>query len=219
MASILEMAADILASQASTNLMTTDELISNLQKIHATLQALESGTELPQPEVEKPALTGKQSIKKNEVICLICNKGGFKTLTRHLNSAHGIKPGAYKKQFGIPAKQSLSATSLTAARKKTAIEKGLGDNLAKARAAKTLNATETITITATIVKIDSKTKSVDLKDNNGKVYQTVVAPNSGINLRKYKVGDSVQATIIIAKAASGSVSRAKISKAQLLRLQ
>jgi predicted transcriptional regulator len=139
MSTILEMAAEILAAHASSTPMTSDELISELQKIHSTLQSLESGTEIIQHEQEKPALTGKQSIKKNEVICLLCNKGGFKTLTRHLTTAHQIKPKDYKKQFGISAKQSLSAKSLTESRKQNAIDKGLGDNLAKAREVKAAN--------------------------------------------------------------------------------
>ena len=81
------------------------------------------------------------SIKKNEVVCLLCNKGGFKTLTRHLTTAHQIKPKDYKKQFGIPAKQSLSAKSLTESRKQSAKERGLGENLVKYREAKAAKAT------------------------------------------------------------------------------
>jgi predicted transcriptional regulator len=138
MATLLELAAEILSAHAANTQMSSDQLLDELRKIHSTLQNLESGNEVAAIE-EKPALSGKQSIKKNEVICLICNKGGFKTLTRHLNTAHGIKPKDYKKQFGIPASQSLSAKSLTESRKKNAIEKGLGDNLAKARATRAAN--------------------------------------------------------------------------------
>lgn len=64
---------------------------------------------------------------------MICGKGGFKTLTRHLGTVHEMKPGQYRKQFGIPSKQSLTAKSFSDARRKIAEEKGLGDNLAKAR--------------------------------------------------------------------------------------
>jgi predicted transcriptional regulator len=76
----------------------------------------------------------KEAFKKNEVVCMICGKGGFKTLTRHLGSAHQLKPSAYKKEFGIPSKQSLSAKSYSESRKQMALDRGLGDNLAKARA-------------------------------------------------------------------------------------
>lgn len=143
MATLIEMAAEILASHASSTSMTTDELIAELQKIHSTLKALESGVEVPPPAEDlKPVLSGKQSIKKNEIVCLLCNKGGFKTLTRHLNTVHGIKPKEYKKQFGIAATQPLSAKSLTESRKKNAIDRGLGANLVKARAARAANIAE-----------------------------------------------------------------------------
>jgi predicted transcriptional regulator len=119
--------------------MSTDELLAEIQRVYAALQALEGGKTVEGAEEAKPALSVKDAFKKNEVICMVCGKGGFKTLTRHLSSAHGMKPGAYKKQFGIPSKQSLSAKSLTEARKKRAIEGGLAANLAKAREVRAAN--------------------------------------------------------------------------------
>ncbi|MBT0664604.1 MucR family transcriptional regulator [Geobacter pelophilus] len=138
---IIEMAAEIVAAHASTTTMSSEELIAELQKVHAALQSLEAGKEVVVPGEEvKPAITVKEAFKKNEVICLVCGKGGFKTLTRHLNSAHNIKPKDYKKQFGIPSKQPLSAKSLTDARRKVAQDRGLASNLAKARQVRAANA-------------------------------------------------------------------------------
>jgi hypothetical protein len=45
-----------------------------------------------------------------------------------------MKPGEYRKQYGIHSKQSLTAKSFSEARRKIAEERGLGDVLAKARA-------------------------------------------------------------------------------------
>ncbi len=140
MATIIEMAAEILTAHASSSPMTGDELIAELHKIHAALQALESAQTNPASvEEAKASITIKDAFKKNEVICMICGKGGMKVLTRHLSSVHNLKPREYKKQFGIPRTQSLSAKSLTESRRKTAQEKGLADNLVKARAAKAAN--------------------------------------------------------------------------------
>lgn len=140
-ASIIEMAAEILAAHASTTPMTSDELITGLQKIHAALQSLEAGKEVAASADEaKAPVSLKDAFKKNEVVCLVCGKGGFKTLTRHLNTAHGLKPRDYRKQFGIATSQPLSAKSLTEARRRVAQERGLGNNLAKARAARAANA-------------------------------------------------------------------------------
>jgi len=141
MATLIELAADILKAHASTTAMTSDELITQLQKIHSTLKMLDSGEVVANTESEetKTVLTVKDAFKKNEVICMICNKGGFKTLTRHLSAVHKIKPGDYKKQFGIPAKQPLSAKTATEARRKSALDRGMGEVLAKARQTRMAN--------------------------------------------------------------------------------
>jgi len=70
---------------------------------------------------------------------MVCGKGGFKTLTRHLSTAHQLKPGAYKKQFGIPSGQSLSAKAYTESRRQMAQDRGLAVNLAKAREVRMAN--------------------------------------------------------------------------------
>ena len=137
MPTLFEMTTEIVRAHAGSTQMTTEEMIEELHKVHAALQALESGR--PAAE-EKPALTVKQAFKKDEVICMVCGKGGMKTLKRHLAQAHGLKPGQYRKQFGIPSTQSLSARSYSEARRRMAEERGLGDVLAKARAARVAKA-------------------------------------------------------------------------------
>jgi len=132
-----ELAAQILAAHASNSEMTTDELLAELVQIHASLKALEKGE--TSPVANRTPLTIKEAFKKNEVTCMICGKGGMKTLTRHLNQIHHMKPREYRKQFGIPTGQSLSAKSYTEARKALAQERGLADNLAKAREVRMAN--------------------------------------------------------------------------------
>ncbi len=138
MATLLELAAAIVESHASTSPMSTDDLLVEIQKVYGTLKQLESGTVevIPVEEEKKPAITVKQAFKTTEVICLICGKGGMKTLARHLSQAHGIKPGAYRKQFGIPKTQPLAAKKFSEERRKLAQERDLAANLAKARAAR-----------------------------------------------------------------------------------
>jgi predicted transcriptional regulator len=142
MSNITELAAEIISAHASSSPMTTEELLNELQQVHAALKALESGEAVPAAEEAKPAISAKASIKTNEIICLICGRGKMKTLTRHLSSAHGITAKEYKKQFGIKGTQSLSAKSLTESRKAGALARGLGDNLVKARAVRMANITE-----------------------------------------------------------------------------
>lgn len=139
MPTLVEIAAELVASHAKSTPMSTDELLAEIGKVHAALKKLEAGEVVESVEEAKPAVTVKEAFKKNEVVCLICGKGGFKTLARHLSTAHDMKPGQYKKQFGISAKQALSAKNYSEARRKMANERGLADNLAKAREVRMAN--------------------------------------------------------------------------------
>jgi len=139
MATLVELASQIVTAQATTSPMSTEDVLSALSSIHARLKQLENGTapaaeaaeEVQQPA---PSLTIKDAFKKNEVVCMECGKGGFKTLARHIGVSHGMKPGEYRKKFGIPAKQSLAAKSYSDSRRQMAVTAGLAQNLEKARA-------------------------------------------------------------------------------------
>ena len=115
--------------------MTGEELLQEIQKVYASLQKLESAGVEPveTPETKSPVMTLKKAFQADQVFCMICGKGGMKTLTRHLVKVHGMKPGEYRKQFGIPREQALTAKNFSEARRKMAQDRGLADNLAKAR--------------------------------------------------------------------------------------
>lgn len=142
MATLLEMAAEIIAAHASTTTMTKEELVAELVELHKTLSALEKG-ETPVVEgsateeetAAAPVISLKKAFGKDKVVCMICGKE-MKTLARHLKTAHNLKPAEYRKQFGIPSKQPLAARNYSESRRAMAVERGLGDNLAKARAAR-----------------------------------------------------------------------------------
>lgn len=133
MATLLEMVSEIVSAHASATSLSTDELLQEIEKVHAVLKNLEGGQQPEVTEEAKPTLSVKQAFKKNEVVCMVCGKGGFKTLARHLSKEHGMKPGEYRKQFGIPRTQPLTASSFTESRRKLAEQRGLTDILAKAR--------------------------------------------------------------------------------------
>ena len=137
MANIMEMAADIIAAHASTTPMTKEELIAELNEVHSVLSALEKGevAETDKNAEEAPAVSRKKAFGKDKIYCMICGKG-FKTLSRHLKTAHDMTAAEYRKQFDIPRSQSLASKNYSETRRKMAVERGLADNLAKARAAR-----------------------------------------------------------------------------------
>lgn len=142
MSSILvELTANIVSSHAASVEMTADELLQEIQKVYQTLKQLEGDQPIEgEPSAAAaPAMAPKKSIQKDQVVCLICNKGGFKTLTRHLNQVHNMKPGQYRKQFGLPAGTPLAAKNYSEARRAAAQKNNLAANLEKARATRMAN--------------------------------------------------------------------------------
>lgn len=143
MATLIEMATEMVVTRAKSTPLTAEEMIAELKFFHSELKRLETGEPVEENPVQAqptaPSLTVKEAFRKNEVVCMVCGKGGFKTVTRHLATAHGMKPAEYRKQFQIPAGQSLSAKSYSESRRKMAQDRGLAGNLAKARETRMAN--------------------------------------------------------------------------------
>mgnify|MGYP001501972451 FL=1 len=137
MATIMEMAAEIIAAHSSTTPMAREELITELGEVHATLAALEKGEtlEATEPVEDVPVVSRKKAFGKDKIYCMICGKG-FKTLSRHLKTSHEMTANEYRKQFDITRSQSLAAKNYSESRRQMAVDRGLADNLAKARAAR-----------------------------------------------------------------------------------
>jgi predicted transcriptional regulator len=163
---LLDLTADIVIAHASETEMSPDELLTEIRMVYATLQALEKGEKPvtiktsarepgkrgrkaqgpAEPETEKaeekpaaaaaPAMTLEEAFKPDRVACMVCGKTGMKTLKRHLATAHDLKPGKYRKQFSIPRDQPLAATEYVAKRRQAALDRGLGEKMAAARAAR-----------------------------------------------------------------------------------
>ena len=143
MATLLEMAVEIVSAHASTTNMTKEELIAEIGSVYQALSALEKGETVAvdaSAEAAGPAISKKKAFGKDKVVCMICGKS-MKTLTRHLKTAHDLKPGQYRKQFGIPRSQSLAARNYSESRRQMALDRGLGEKLAKAREARAKNKT------------------------------------------------------------------------------
>ncbi len=148
---LIELTADIVIAHASVTEMSSDDLLKEIRAVHATLEGLEQvRIEIPVQEPKKrgrkakevpaapaaPTMTLEEAFKPDQVACMVCGKKGLTTLKRHLSAAHNLKPGQYRKQFGIPQGQPLAATDYIAKTRKAALDRGLGAKMAAARAAK-----------------------------------------------------------------------------------
>jgi len=140
---LVEMAAEIVQAQAGVARMSPDEIEACLNKTFVALRAIngkEQGAEVeaeeqPNEELEELRKNPMASIQRTKVIDLETGQE-FKIITnRHLKKL-GMTTKEYKKKWGIPLSQPLSAKSLTAKRRKLAKDRGLGEMLKKAREAK-----------------------------------------------------------------------------------
>ncbi|HAA05715.1 MAG TPA: MucR family transcriptional regulator [Syntrophobacteraceae bacterium] len=133
---LLEIAADLVQAQAANARMSGEELEAALMRTYNTLlkmqqaeqegKSIDSGVapvekaEESAPQLPEPA----KSIQRNKVVCLECG-AEFKQLTANHLRSHQLTPREYKRKWGFPLKQPLTAKNLTASRSKSAKERGL----------------------------------------------------------------------------------------------
>jgi predicted transcriptional regulator len=158
---LLEIAAEIVQTQAASASMTTMEIASSLREVFQTLQAMQKaegeGTVLaPQMMSEEApkAIAPQDSIQDEKVTCLECGAEMRQLSKAHL-VFHGMTAKEYKKKYGFTMRTPLSAKSLTKARSKAAKRRGLPDKLQEyiearrqkkaAASTKATAATETVT--------------------------------------------------------------------------
>ena len=130
--SLYELAAEIVAAQASAAKLSAEEINALINQTYESLKKVKADEEGAPEEEAAPAMEPKQSIKQNSVTCLECGKK-FKILTKRHLADHNLTPKEYKAKYGFKARQPLSAKSLSAKRRKVAKEQNLGQRLAEAR--------------------------------------------------------------------------------------
>ena len=130
--SLYELAAEIVAAQASAAKLSAEEINTLINQTYESLKNVKADEEGAPEEEAAAAMKPKDSIKQNSVTCLECGKK-FKILTKRHLKEHDLTPKEYKAKYGFKARQPLSAKSLSAKRRKVAKEQNLGQRLAEAR--------------------------------------------------------------------------------------
>jgi predicted transcriptional regulator len=161
---ILDLTADIVIAHVSVTEMSSNDLLKEIKLVYATLTGLAKGDLTIETSDQEPVQTAKktkgqagsaaekaeekpaipsapvmtlaEAFKPDQVACMVCGKKGMVTLKRHIASAHGLKPGQYRKQFQVPKDQPLAATEYVEKRRQIALDRGLAEKLVAARAAK-----------------------------------------------------------------------------------
>ena len=144
--SLTQMAANIVAAQASHVSMSADEMDAALKKVFEALNQIKIIEETPAGEAVDDELARlranpMKSIQRTYVTNLE-DGSKYKQLTAKTLAKFGLTAREYRKKWGFSARQPLSAKSLSAKRRKVAKALGLADKLAAARMARSKAAAE-----------------------------------------------------------------------------
>ncbi|MGA2027418.1 MAG: MucR family transcriptional regulator [Syntrophobacteraceae bacterium] len=135
---LLELAVEIVGAQASMSKMTAEDIEHALVRVYNALQKMrlaeEQGRSILRTEPgfqaseESVAADPLSSIGEDKVTCMEC-KAELRQLTANHLRIHHLTPREYKKKWGFPLKQPLSAKMLTKLRSRSAKKRGLPENL------------------------------------------------------------------------------------------
>ncbi len=168
---LLEIAAEIVQTQAASTRMTSADIASSLRMVFQTLQEIQkseaAGTVLaPQmmPEEAPKTLAPQDSIQLDKVICLECGAEMRQLTSKHL-VVHGMDQKQYRKKYGFSMRTPLAAKSLTKARSKAAKKRGLPEKLAQDIEARRQRKVEASGKSATATETANKPKRTRLRKN------------------------------------------------------
>jgi len=131
---LIEIASEIVQSQVSLSSMTAAEISTSLRQVFGTLHELQraESEDIELPRTQKPApaqaLTPRDSIQEDKIICLEC-RAEMRQLTKAHLVSHGMDHKEYKKKYGFTMETPLAAKSLIKVRSKMAKKRGLPERL------------------------------------------------------------------------------------------
>ncbi|WP_327463155.1 MucR family transcriptional regulator [Sphingomonas sp.] len=121
------------------NRVSADEVPAFLQRMHTTLNGLETGQSeqghtADDSEDHKPAVTVRKSLGSPDHILSMIDGKPYKTLRRHL-SRHGLTPEQYRERYNLKPDYPMVAPNYSEHRRAMAHKIGLGARGRDARAA------------------------------------------------------------------------------------
>jgi predicted transcriptional regulator len=131
----LALISDVASNYLRRNSIGLDQIAAVVNSVTQAMQNAErtlaggSAAEAPvAPETEsarEPAVSPRSSVKPDYIVCLDCG-AKVKTLKRHLQSAHGLDPRAYRERWDLKRDYPMTAPSYSERRSAMARQLGLG---------------------------------------------------------------------------------------------
>jgi predicted transcriptional regulator len=124
---IAELATDIIASYVSNNEVAQSDLPKLIQSVYASLSTAIDAKIIPDLALplKRVVTTNKKSIYPDYLICLEDGKR-FKSLKRHLGSAHDSTPEMYREKWKLASDYPMVAPNYATTRSNLAKSSGLG---------------------------------------------------------------------------------------------
>lgn len=120
------LAVEIVAAYVARNSLPAAELPDLLRRVHeAVMSTAARPVPVPEADPPRPAVPIKKSVTEDFIVCLENGKR-FKSLKRHLATAHGLTPDAYRTKWGLPKDYPMVAPAYADARSNLARKMGLG---------------------------------------------------------------------------------------------
>jgi len=120
-----ELTSEIVSAFVSNNPIASDQISGVIRAVFDALDDISKEVAEMDPVALEPAVAIKKSIKKDYLICLEDGKK-FKTLKRHLMTAYGLTPDAYREKWGLKSDYPMVAASYSEVRSKISLDAGLG---------------------------------------------------------------------------------------------
>ena len=124
-AQFIELATDIVSAYVSNNSVGAGELPVLIKDVYGALTRVTNPEAHSQATNAKPAVSIKQSITPDYIICLEDGKK-FKSLKRHLRTQYGLSPEQYREKWSLASDYPMVAPNYAAARSALAKAMGLG---------------------------------------------------------------------------------------------
>ena len=121
--------AQILSSYLSNNTVAAADLPLVIQSVKrafgGSTEEMFAEPSSAGPKSLQPAVSVKKSVTPDAIVCLVCGSK-FKSLKRHIQSAHQLTPADYRTSFGLKSDYPIVAPNYAAQRSDLAKSLGLG---------------------------------------------------------------------------------------------
>jgi predicted transcriptional regulator len=119
------LASSIVIAYVQHNPLGAAELPTLINQTYTALQKLGAPVPVEAPSPSKPAVPVKKSVTDDYIICLEDGEH-YKSLKRHLQTAHGMSPEEYRAKWDLPPDYPMTAANYSATRSQLARDLGLG---------------------------------------------------------------------------------------------